>query len=237
MHKIACNIHNMKQHILLRATIFTKGIPFTQENAAKFSFGDNWDYNWFAINPAQPLNVFSVQEGQKLYNNGVWNAVQKGAKYSILFQGDKIDVLCNDCAVSVAEFIDKAKEYFRKLSAAYDFHFVSRFAFAPTYGSTEIDWRKIFVNSTYKGQNRSDFDMQYVFRLNESINDNNIIINNLVHINSGIISDESGPHNALIYQLDINSFPGQFQYDIATMLAFYDKAERMAIDVLSHLGY
>lgn len=228
----------MKQHILLRATIFTKGIPFTQENASKFSsFGNDWDYNWFVVNPAQPMNIFSVQEGQKLYNNGLWNAVQKGAKYSILFQADKIDVLCNDSNISVAEFINKAKEYFIKLSDAYDFHFVSRFAFAPTYGSTEIDWSKIFVNSTYKGQNRNDFDMQYVFRLNEPIIGDNIVINNSVHINSGIISDKSGPHDALIYQLDINSFPGQVKYSIETMLSFYDKVEKMTVNLLMHIGY
>lgn len=227
----------MKQLLLLRATIFTQRIPFTQENALKFPLGDDWDYNWFALNPLQPMNTFSVQEGQKLFNNGVWNAVQKGAKYSILFQNDKIDVLCNNSTVSVSEFITNAKDFFIKLSEAYNFQSITRFAFAPTYGSTEIDWSKIFVNSTYKGQNRSEFDMQYVFRTSENINQEDIIINNLVHVNSGIISDQSGAHNALIYQLDINSFPGQVQYRIDTMLAFYEAAEELASEVLNHLGY
>ena len=93
------------------------------------------------------------------------------------------------------------------------------------------------MNSTYKGQNRNDFDMQYVFRLNEPIIGDNIVINNSVHINSGIISDKSGPHDALIYQLDINSFPGQVKYSIETMLSFYDKVEKMTVNLLMHIGY
>ncbi len=227
----------MKQHILLRATIFTNTIPFTLENAEKFPLGDDWDYNWFSFNPGQPVNTFSLQDGDKLYNNGAWNAVQKGAKYSILFQDNKIDIFCNNAAVSIAEFINCVKDFFIKLSDAYGFTTITRFAFAPTYGSTDIEWNKIFVNSTFKGSNRSEFNMQFVFRSTESINGERIVINNLVHVNSGVISDQTGAHNALIYQLDINSFPGGFQYSINTMLSFFDNAELFATEVLNNLGY
>lgn len=224
----------MKQLLQQRATIFTQNIPYIEENVRKLPFHD-WRYN--AFRQGQTLNPFNVSEKIEPFNGSVWYAVSKGAKYTIVFWNEKIDIICGNNAVDSNEFLKEIRSFIKQLSAAYDIKQIIRFAYAPVYGTTDFSIKEVIGRDSFKGVEAEEIVQNFVFRVFEDINGKRVRINNLINISSGTFQSQGSDKPALIYQLDINSVVGQDTFGIPVVDAFFEKAGGMAEELLNYLHF
>lgn len=223
----------MKQLLQQRASIFVPAIPYTEISVRDFPFKD-WSCGGLkSVLPGQPIDPFKVIN--KDYDGGSWNAVSKGNVYCIVFLQDKIDIISNNLSVSETEFLAEVTEIIKPLAHAYGFDKISRVAYAPTYGTTDFEISSLLPGGKYKETIPEEFSQSYVFRVNENICDKLIKINNVVNIGTGLYENNGNMLPALIYQLDINSMPGEGPFDLDTALFFYHKASKFNSTLTEYL--
>lgn len=218
----------MKELIHYRATIFVESpIGYTKDNVDRFPLND-WkcmplsnDADSHLIDPFEDVEI-----KEDAYGKMQWKAINAERSMALVFLGQKIDLL-GFPFVDEHRFLENCVDILCKISKAYHFDRVSRFAYSPTWGEKNGNFDHVLLLKSFKGKNAENVSLRNVFRVDEIIREKRIKINYLIQISTGYYNDNGKELPSVIYDVDINSLPEEkLSFDILEMKEFFGKVLR-----------
>ena len=209
----------------IRGTIFCQPIGYSKEFVASL---DN------IVNDYLPVLVREIRDNGALQVLPIWQLSSPDEQEVIMFNGEKIDIVkvmekeidTND----VIAFSNRCKTVFSRILEIKGYS-CSRIALAPSIivtenGVTSVSlYNRLFRILDFQGTNLESSNLSQVYRVNQSLGTNVIIINHVVnfHAESELVSNEI--RRRYIGDFDINTMDKpEYKFSIDDVKQFFDMA-------------
>lgn len=227
-----------------RGSIFTSTVKYNP---------DNWERLSSIFSGYMPLTQTSPSidvQGNTIQLGGpMWSLTSKQEGIDINFLEGKIDIIVKNIALpynpeNICSLCGKIKDIFLKIINALGLQ-SNRLAFAPLIISNNNDAksyisfaRQIFSNRQFKGEQIDNCDFSNVFRIKETIDDYEVIINCLANFSltqlPAVINGRFTMNNELQINVDINTLAGQsYNFSANNVASFYSFVPKLTIDFIN----
>lgn len=228
---------------MCRGSIFTSTVKYNS---------DNWERLSPIFSRYMPLTQTSPSidvQGNTIQLGGpMWSLTSKKDGIDINFLEGKIDIIVKNISLpynpeNICSLCGNIKDIFMKIIEALDLQ-SNRLAFAPLIISNNNDAksyisfaRQIFSNRQFKGEQIDNCDFSNVFRIKETIDGNEVIINCLANFSltqlPAVINGKFTMNNELQINIDINTLAGQsYNFSKTNVESFYGLAPKLTIDFI-----
>ena len=224
----------------LRGTIFTQQINYSPEFVKNLSeVLEGFLPSFLTILPQNNSGGNSVIPN-------IWELINPNTGERIQFSNIKIDIIltCDKPydSITISDFAKHCSDIFCKILSVTR-HVSSRLAIAPTFSCTDTeDVIKIFAQTIYKKGEFKDSPIDNcvfnnIFRANEDINGQIILINYLANFYSTnrfeLVDGKDIIRETLAIDFDINTFANdQYVFDTSATSSFFEKSTQMCSDFL-----
>jgi hypothetical protein len=228
-----------------RATIFTNKVPYNTMNVKRaLNLFNNKEYLPGKYQP-NILPLSGISKDISLDFGWELSLSDEKEYEAIIFQDNKIDIVrkqVKGSSIDENSFLSFSIDAVKKIVDTFGVK-VYRIAYAPSYvkilkNETISNFSgKFFKNNLYRNKNIETFTFQNVYRINEQIKDENILINYIVKIEIGNIISETVDSSCAVISNDINTFQNiDKEFEMVSIEDFYTKVKGWNADFIQYIN-